>query len=246
MGFPRLDEWLVESGHYKTRAKARDAIKRGCVTMDGVVAKPSRSVVEPETVKISDPALSRVSRAALKLEKALEISRISVADKICLDLGASTGGFCEVLLELGAARVFAVDVGHGQLDPRLASEARLTNLEGLNARDLTLGHLDGIKPELITSDLSFISLTLALPPALSMAEPGADGIFLVKPQFEVGRELIGKGGIVRDQGVARNKADELFDWLDAQAGWRAVDLLESPIPGGDGNIEFLLIGTRNG
>lgn len=246
MGFPRLDEWLVENGHYSTRARARDAIKRGCVTMDDVVAKPSRSVVEPNAVKISDPALTLVSRAALKLEKALDDLDLSPAGMVALDLGASTGGFCQVLLNRGASKVFAVDVGHDQLDPRLTPDPRIVNLEGVNARALTADHLSGERPDIVTSDLSFISLTLALPPALTLAADGAHGIFLVKPQFEVGREFIGRGGIVRDADVAREKADELFEWLNTQPGWQATSLMKSPIAGGDGNTEYLMVGRKNG
>lgn len=242
----RLDDWLVREKHYPTRARARDAITRGCVSLSsGLIAKPSRTIAENESVRIDDPAQTYVSRAALKLIHALDATGISPSGRIALDLGASTGGFCQVLLERGAERVFAVDVGHGQMDPKLVSDPRLRNIEGLNARDLTLHHLDGERPDFLTSDLSFISLKLALPAALNLAKDGAIGIFLVKPQFEVGKQSLGKGGIVRKPEDAELCAKELRDWLSAQKDWQATHLMPSPISGGDGNQEFLLIGRKH-
>lgn len=242
----RLDEWLVANGHYASRARARDAILRGCVYLGGTIAdKPSRSVQPTSEVSIDDPAQAYVSRAALKLVHALKTTGYSPRGKISLDIGASTGGFCQVLLKEGASRVFAVDVGHNQLAEPLRHEERLTNLENLNARDLTLNHLDGIQPELITCDASFISLKLVLPPALELAAEGAAGIFLIKPQFEVGKDRLGKGGIVREEGLAKAVAEEISEWLDGHANWRVTHFLPSPISGGDGNHEFLLAGTKS-
>lgn len=247
MARERLDDWLLKNHYYSTRARARDAIARGCVSLaSGVSAKPSRIVMQDETVRVDDPAIGYVSRAALKLVHALELTGYSPRDRIALDLGASTGGFCQVLLETGATRVYGIDVGHGQLDPSLGDHERLVSIEGLNARDLSIRHLDGLAPGFLTSDVSFISLELALPPALGVAAPGAVGIFLVKPQFEVGREALGKGGIVRDPVLAKSAAERLRNWLDEQPGWRSTHLLPSPIEGGDGNREFLLAGIKNG
>jgi len=246
MKYPRLDEWLVTSGHYPTRARARDAIKRGCVSMSGSASvKPSRSVVEPSTVHIDDPARKLVSRAALKLEYALREIGWSPKSLTALDIGSSTGGFCQVLLEHGASHIFGIDVGHNQMHERVSASDRVTNIEGLNARDLTLEHLAGTVPQFITSDVSFISLKLALPPALTLAEPGAKGIFLVKPQFEVGRNLLGRGGIVRDPQLALECAEDLRGWLNAFDNWTVRHLLPSPVLGGDGNHEFLLAGEKN-
>jgi 23S rRNA (cytidine1920-2'-O)/16S rRNA (cytidine1409-2'-O)-methyltransferase len=140
--------------------------------------------------------------------------------------------------------VTAVDVGHGQLAPELAADPRVTALEGLNARDLDLPHLRAA-PGFLVSDVSFISLKLALPPALALAAPGAKGLFLVKPQFEAGREAIGKGGLLRDPDDAARVAEDLRLWLDAVSGWRAIGLTPSPIDGGDGNREFLLAGVKD-
>lgn len=247
MSYPRLDEWLVSAGHYPTRARARDAIKRGCITMSGSASvKPSRSVVDPSAVEINDAAKRLVSRAALKLEYALEHTGWTPANLVALDIGASTGGFCQVLLNNGAKHVFGVDVGHDQMDERIKNDRRVTNIEGLNARSLTIDDLNGVAPEFITSDVSFISLKLALPPALEIAATGAKGIFLIKPQFEVGRELLGKGGIVRDPAIAKNCAEELLTWLNTVDGWRVTHLLSSPVTGGDGNTEFLMAGEKYG
>ncbi len=246
MSYPRLDDWLVTAGHYSTRARARDAIKRGCISMSGSASvKPSRSVVDPSSVVINDPAKKLVSRAALKLEHALQTLDWKPTGLIALDIGASTGGFCQVLLQHGALHVYGIDVGHGQMEERIRAHSRVSNIEGLNARDLTLEHLNGNAPQFITSDVSFISLKLALPPALTIAESGAKGIFLVKPQFEVGRDRLGKGGIVRDSEMAQECANDLSNWLDAFDGWKATHLFPSPVTGGDGNIEFLLAGEKN-
>ena len=243
----RLDEWLVQHGPYASRAKARDAILRGCVTMDGEVKpKPSRTITDPNVIKINDPALNLVSRAALKLEHALQETGYNPDGKIALDLGASTGGFCQILLDYGAKHVFAVDVGHDQLVDQLKHDTRLTNLEGVNARDLTLEHLNGQTPEFITSDVSFISLKLALPSALTLASKDAIGIFLIKPQFEVGKDGLGKGGVVRDEALATGAAENVRVWIGQFPGWTVTHFMQSPISGGDGNKEFLVAAQKTG
>jgi len=247
MGNLRLDEWLVQNRHYPSRARARDAILRGCVSMGGQkTAKPSRTVMHDDTVEIDDPALRYVSRAALKLVHALDATGYSPKGKTCLDIGASTGGFCQVLLQRDAQQVFAIDVGHGQMAETLLADPRLMNLEGVNARELTPAHLENNAPQFITCDVSFISLKLALPAALQLAANGAVGIFLVKPQFEVGREALGKGGIVRDPALPEATARDLKDWLDNQPAWQVTDFMPSPIKGGDGNREYLLAAQKNG
>ncbi len=243
---PRLDEWLVDKGHYPSRARARDAILRGCISLAGDLSpKPSRTVPGDDAVQINDPALNYVSRSALKLLHGLAETGIETAGKVALDLGASTGGFCQVLLQKGAARVYGVDVGHGQMAERLVGNSRLVNIENLNARDLRLEHLEGNRPDCITSDVSFISLKLALPPALELAATSATGIFLVKPQFEVGKEGLGKGGIVRNEKLALEAAESVRDWLESVPNWTVTHFLKSPITGGDGNQEFLLAGAKN-
>jgi 23S rRNA (cytidine1920-2'-O)/16S rRNA (cytidine1409-2'-O)-methyltransferase len=235
----------VERGLIPTRARARDAILRGHVAVDGrLVRRPAQTVAPEAEITLDDPASGYVSRGSLKLIAALERFAYDPAGRIGLDVGASTGGFTQVLLERGAARVYAVDVGHGQLAPSLAEDPRVTSLEGVNARDLTAE----IVPEpaaAIVADVSFISLRLVLPPVLALAADDAWGIFLVKPQFEVGRENVGKGGIVRDTTLAEKTAAEIAGWLEHEMGWRVDGLILSPIAGGDGNREFLL-GARRG
>jgi 23S rRNA (cytidine1920-2'-O)/16S rRNA (cytidine1409-2'-O)-methyltransferase len=236
----RLDEALVAAGLAPSRSRARDMVLRGTVAVDGATAdKPARKVSAHERLSVSDAASGYVSRAALKLLAGLEAFAFDPRGLNALDLGASTGGFTQVLLQRGAATVVAVEVGHGQTDAALATDPRVVLREGLNARDLTPADLVGRPVAAVVADLSFISLKLALPPALALAQPGAWGIFLVKPQFEVGRAALGKGGIVRDFDLAQGAAQDIAAWFHGQ-GWRVAGLLPSPISGGDGNIEYLL------
>jgi 23S rRNA (cytidine1920-2'-O)/16S rRNA (cytidine1409-2'-O)-methyltransferase len=242
----RLDEVLTGLGLAPSRARARDAILRGTVRVDGrIETRPGRAVDPHAAIAVDDPAGAYVSRAALKLAAGLDAFGFDPAGVTALDLGASTGGFTELLRARGAARVIAVEVGHGQLHPRLAGDRRVILIEGLNARDLNAAHLGGRRVTVVVADLSFISLKLALPQALALAAPGAWGVFLVKPQFEVGRAQLGKGGIVRDAAVAAKAAEDIAAWLATNEGWHVVGLIPSPIEGGSGNREFLL-GARRG
>jgi 23S rRNA (cytidine1920-2'-O)/16S rRNA (cytidine1409-2'-O)-methyltransferase len=239
----RLDQLLVERGFYASRARARDAVARGQVRVGGqTIDKPAHSVTLDAEIAIADPAAGYVSRSALKLKAVLEAFQIPVADRICLDVGASTGGFTQVLLEAGATHVTAIDVGHGQLSPVVAFDPRVTSIEGLNARDLTREHL-GAPPDLVVADVSFISLKLALPPALDLARSDAYGAFLVKPQFEVGRAHVGKGGIVRDEAQAIASVDGIAVFLQS-SGWRVIGRITSPIAGADGNQEYLIAAQK--
>lgn len=245
-GTMRLDEALVARGLFASRSRARDAILRGTVTVDGRgETKPALPVAACAAIAVTDPAQRYVSRAALKLVAALDAFGLDPAGRTALDVGASTGGFTQVLLERGAGHVVALDVGHGQLHDSLRADPRVTVLEGLNARDLAAADLAGRRPDMLVSDVSFISLKLALPPALALAAPGARGVFLVKPQFEAGREAIGKGGLLRDPANGPRVADDLAGWLGRQPGWRTLGLIPSPIAGGDGNREFLLAGVKD-
>lgn len=242
----RLDELLVERGLFASRSRARDAVERGTVTVDGVLArKPGQTVQRQCIIAVDDPAQGYVSRAALKLIAGLDHFGLGPAGCEALDIGASTGGFTQVLLERGASHVTALDVGHGQMHPGIGGDPRVTVIEGLNARDLTVADLGDRIPDFIVSDVSFISLKLALPPALAIARAGAGAVFLVKPQFEAGREAIGKGGLLKDPYDAARVAGLLQDWLDAAPGWRSLGLHLSPIEGGDGNREFLLGGIKD-
>lgn len=244
MSKQRLDQHLVDKGLFPSRARARDAILRGTVSIDGTVCtKPAQKVGDDVLMSVEDPASRYVSRAALKLIEGLEKFGVDPTNRICLDIGASTGGFTQVLLEHGASRVHAIDVGHDQLHESLRAHPSVLAQDGLNARDLILQNLGNEQPELLVSDVSFISLKLALPPALELARAGAEGIFLVKPQFEAGKDNIGKGGLVAPA-VAEATAREVQSWLSSIQGWSAGDLVPSPVKGGDGNAEWLLYGKK--
>ncbi|AHB48299.1 hemolysin [Hyphomicrobium nitrativorans NL23] len=235
----RLDKVLVSRRLVGTRSRARDLIVRGVVTVDGAVeTKPGTLIREDAPIALSEDA-DYVSRGSLKLIAALDAFGFDPAGRGALDVGASTGGFTEVLLRRGAAHVTAVDVGHGQLHPKLADDPRVTQHEGRDAR--TLGPEDvGAPVEAIVADVSFISLEKALPAALALAAPGAWLAALIKPQFEAGRDSVGKGGIVRDAAVRDAQADKIAMWIAGLAGWRVVGVIPSPVAGGSGNREFLI------
>jgi 23S rRNA (cytidine1920-2'-O)/16S rRNA (cytidine1409-2'-O)-methyltransferase len=240
----RADVFLVEQGYAATRAEAQEAIAAGKVFSDGrIVAKASQSLSESCRIQY-ERAHPFVSRGALKLAGALTTFDLSAYGRVCLDIGASTGGFCEVLLARGASRIFAIDVGHGQLHPKIAKDPRVTSIERLNARDLTAQHLDGAKPEAIVADVSFISLKLALPPALKLAAKGAWLVALVKPQFEVGPENVGKGGIVKDEAAQQAALDGIVRWLTEEQGWSVLGTMDSPVTGGDGNREYFVAARK--
>jgi len=242
----RLDQWLFERGFFASRSKARDGIIRGCVQIDGkIITKPGQSIEGDATVEIHDPAQNLVSRAGLKLQAALDHFAIDVTGRTCLDIGVSTGGFSQILMIRGAEYIIALDVGHGQLHPQLVADSRIFLHEGLNARHLEPHHLGAHQPSLLVCDVSFISLKLALPPALALMPQGSEAILLIKPQFEVGRGALNGQGIVKDSALAAQTAQDLYDWLDGVTGWRAGGLVPSPIMGGDGNQEFLLYGIKD-
>jgi 23S rRNA (cytidine1920-2'-O)/16S rRNA (cytidine1409-2'-O)-methyltransferase len=236
----RLDQALVSRGLVATRSRAQDLIRRGMVSIGGAVATEAGQLVDlQEALAIAPGHVGYVSRGAEKLAAALEAFGFDAAERVALDIGASTGGFTQVLLARGVARVYAVDVGRDQLHDEVRGDARVRVHEATDARALTRE----IVPEAVNAvvaDVSFISLMKALPAALALAEPGAWLIALVKPQFEAGREAIGKGGIVRDPTVHARVLDEVQAWFRAQAGWRVVGLCPSPVLGGDGNREFLI------
>jgi 23S rRNA (cytidine1920-2'-O)/16S rRNA (cytidine1409-2'-O)-methyltransferase len=236
----RLDVVLVERGLVPTRSRARDLIKYGKVLVDRQVCTKAGTEVGVEQALALEPgSADAVSRAGAKLAAALDAFGFDPKGLIALDLGASTGGFTQVLLARGAEKVYAVDVGHDQLHPSLKYDARVVSFEGRDARDLT----PALVPEplaAIVADLSFISLTKALRPVLALATPGAWLAALIKPQFEVGRANIGKGGIVRDAAARQAAVDAVAGWLASLGGWRVVGSIPSPIKGGSGNEEFLL------
>lgn len=242
----RLDQLLVERNVFPSRSRARDAIERATVQVNNqTITKAGTLIAHDAIIDINDPAQNYVSRAALKLQAALDHFAIDVNNLYCLDVGASTGGFTQILLERGADHVTAIDVGHGQFHHTLQNNPRITLHEGLNARILQKTHLGNDPLYLIVSDVSFISLKIALPPALTLASKNAHAILLLKPQFEVGRQAIGKNGLVKDKKAIEQVKTDLFNWLDNFPHWRAIDLIASPIEGGDGNQEFLLYGVKD-
>jgi 23S rRNA (cytidine1920-2'-O)/16S rRNA (cytidine1409-2'-O)-methyltransferase len=242
----RLDVVLVERGLVPTRSRARDLIKYGKVQVDRqVCTKAGMEVGVEQALTLAPGSADPVSRAGAKLAAALDAFGFEPEGRIALDLGASTGGFTQVLLARGAAKVYAVDVGHDQLHASVKHDARVVSFEGCDARDLT----PALVPEpiaAIVADLSFISLTKALRPPLALASPGAWLAALIKPQFEVGRAYVGKGGIVRDAAARQAAVDAVAGWLASLGGWRIVGIIPSPIKGGSGNEEFLLGAIRDG
>ncbi len=245
----RIDVYLTENGYAPSRQRARVLIDAGKVTVDGkTVVKPSQSIDEEEhDVRVTDD-LPYVGRGGLKLEAALDAFGISPAGLRALDIGASTGGFTDCLLQCGAASVCAVDAGVGQLAQKLLADARVRSLEHTNARELTVTQIGGKPAELIVMDVSFISATYIIPRFPSLLCKGGHAICLVKPQFEVGKSMLGKGGIVKDPRAHRYAVERVLAASEA-AGLTAVGLIASPVIGGDGNREFLIHlvnGTANG
>lgn len=238
----RADKMLVALGHFGSRAAAQAAIAAGLVTADGkVIAKPSESLSRDADIR-SEAAHPYVSRGGLKLARALEVFSVDPAGLTCLDLGASTGGFTDVLLRGGAAQVTCVDVGHGQLHEKIGADPRVISHERLNAKALTAAHVSA-PPHLIVCDLSFVSLAKVLDTPLALSAPGAVLIALFKPQFEVGPENVGKGGLVTDDEATEAALGGFLKYLLSK-DWRIEAPQPSPIPGGDGNREWLVCARR--
>lgn len=238
----RLDVALVERGIVDSRSKAQRLIGNGKVQVNGVAAVKSSIKVSDDDVIDADLGDDYVSRGAYKLVGAFErfapVGLVSAQGLDCLDIGASTGGFCDVLLRRGAAHVIALDVGHGQLDPRIAGNDRIIEMSGVNIRDVEAGDLP-CKPEMIVSDVSFISLTYVIPVITRIAAPGAQIVLLVKPQFEVGKGNLGKNGIVESEALRKQALDTVVTCAKA-SGLDVRATAVSPIEGTHGNIEYLL------
>ncbi|MDR1828108.1 MAG: TlyA family RNA methyltransferase [Methylobacteriaceae bacterium] len=237
----RADRFLVERGYFPSRALARSAIESGLVTVNGeALTKASREIPAGADIVASAPH-DYVSRGALKLEAALKHFGFSPEGRTCLDIGASTGGFTEVLLRQGAGRVYAVDVGHGQLHGKIRADARVVSLEKTDARALTTAFIP--EPvECLAADVSFISLKRVLPPVLPLLAPHAWLVALIKPQFEAGRQAV-KKGVVRDPDVHRRVCDDILRFV-GELAFEVKGVIPSPIPGGEGNREFLLGAVR--
>ena len=236
----RLDKLMVERGLAPSREKAQALIMAGQVVVgDHAVDKSGHQVPLDVEIRIKGDVLPYVSRGGLKLKKALDQFGIDVNGLMAIDVGASTGGFTDCLLQGGALKVFAVDVGHGQLAWKLQQDPRVVNIEKTNIRYLTPDQL-GEAPDLAVIDASFISLSKVLPPTLALLKPGGRIIALIKPQFEVGKGEVGKGGIVRDP-LAHKKVIEDVSRMAQELGLSVAGVCESPITGADGNREFLIV-----
>lgn len=235
----RIDIYLTESGIASSRTEAKRFITEGAVHVDGkVVLKPSFDVSGLEgCVSVDKTNFKYVSRGGIKLEEAIKSFNINCQDKLCLDIGASSGGFTDCLLQNGAKHVIAVDAGRAQLVDKISSDARVTSIENYNARYIAKDDL-GYLPSLAVMDVSFISATYIIEPLYDCLDEGADFICLIKPQFEVGRDGLGKGGIVKDDKVRKRAVDRVVSFAESK-GYKFLELIQSPIKGGDGNIEFL-------
>ena len=241
----RIDQLLVERGLAESRARAQALVMAGLVFVgDRKIDKAGQTVATDAAIEVKGRDHPWVSRGGVKLAHALAHFGWDVTGAVVLDVGASTGGFTDVALTKGAARVYAVDVGHGQLAWKLRQDPHVVVLEKTNARHLTAEQIP--EPvDLIVCDASFISLKTVLATPLTFAAPGARLVALVKPQFEAGPGEVGKGGVVRDPEIHARVCAEAERWLAAQPGWRVVGLTQSPITGPEGNIEFLLAGVRD-
>lgn len=236
----RLDQLLVDRGLAENRSQAQGLVMAGLVySGERRTDKPGAQIVRDAPLEVRGKAHPWVSRGGVKLAHALDFFAIEVAGLSCLDIGASTGGFTDVLLARGAAGVHAVDVGHGQLDWKLRNDQRVTVLERTNARYLDQALIPR-PPHIITVDASFISLLKLLPAPLALAAPGAHLIALIKPQFEVGKGQVGKGGVVRDARLHAQVQERVSAFLSGLDGWRVLGITPSPISGPKGNLEFLI------
>lgn len=234
----RLDAALVNLGHFPNRSKAKAAIMAGLVYVDGkLVDKAGARVASDAAIEVRGPAIPFVSRGGLKLAAALDHFELSPEGMVCLDVGASTGGFTDCLLQRGARLVHAVDVGYGQLAWSLRQDPRVVVWERTNFRHVTPDQISGI--QFVTVDVSFISLRLILPVARKLCVPEAQAVTLIKPQFEAGKDRVGKRGVVRSAEVHVEVLEELVAWASAHGDWQIQGLHYSPVTGPEGNIEFL-------
>jgi 23S rRNA (cytidine1920-2'-O)/16S rRNA (cytidine1409-2'-O)-methyltransferase len=237
---PRLDQLLVDRGLIETRAKAQAMVMAGKVfSGEKKLEKPGIRLDPEIALEVRGQPHPWVSRGGLKLAHGLDHFGIDATGTVAIDVGSSTGGFTDVLLSNGAVRVYAVDVGKGQLAWKLRTDDRVVLMEGVNARKLTVADIPEAV-DMIVCDASFIGLELVLPAAMALARPGAHLIALIKPQFEVGKGMVGKGGIVRDQTLRDEVVTRIQAWLAENMGWRVLGVAESPITGADGNVEYLI------
>lgn len=241
----RLDVTLVRKGFYSSRKQAQAAVIAGCVFVNGVCAKkPGQLVSASDMIEIRGQEMPYVSRGGLKLAHALKVFKIDLTEKVVIDVGASTGGFTDCALKAGARRVFAVDVGYGQLAWKLRNDPRVAVLERTNIRYLEPAALDELA-DFATIDVSFISLQKVLPPIGLLLKPEGEGLALIKPQFEAGPEKVGKKGVVRNAAIHIEVCSQVVEYI-SNLGWRVMGLTYSPIRGPEGNLEFFVYFSKVG
>ncbi len=240
----RLDQYIFEEGYTESRQRAQALIMAGIVYVNNQkVDKAGYAVKDTDKVEVRGKDLKYVSRGGYKLEKAMELYDLELKDKVCMDIGASTGGFTDCMLQNGAKKVYSVDVGYGQLAWKLRTDERVVNLEKTNIRNLTLEQLDE-KIDFFSVDVSFISLKHIFPVAFAVSTEYVKGVCLVKPQFEAGKEKVGKKGVVRDSNVHKEVIENVIGYA-RENGFSVKELTYSPIKGPEGNIEFLIVISKN-
>ena len=238
----RIDKVLFELGLTPSRSKAQELIKSGGVMVNGkIISKPNQIINFDDEIEIINDPCPWVSRAGLKLAGATSEFKINVSDKVCLDIGASTGGFCDVLLSLGASEIYAVDVGHSQIHEKIANDERVIVMEGTDARELDENIIPPI--DIMVCDVSFVSVLKIIDKPLSLLKPNAEFLILIKPQFEVGKSGIGKGGIVKDQSLVDNAIQTIKTFF-VNKTCDVISIAPSTIKGSDGNQEYVLYGIK--
>lgn len=239
----RLDSILVTKGYFKSRAKAKYAIDSGNIYVNNIqITKSSKLISEEDNIEVRGETLKYVSRGGLKLEKAINVFEINLNNKICMDIGASTGGFTDVMLQNGAKKVYSVDVGHDQLDEKLINNKKVINLEGTNIKDIDVKDFNTI--DFISTDVSFISILQVIPKIYELLKIKGNAVILIKPQFEVGKQNLNKNGVVKDIKIHKKILESIIEQIN-KIGFEILNLNYSPIKGPAGNIEYLLYIEKN-
>ena len=239
----RLDSILVTKGYFKSRAKAKYAIDSGNIYVNNIqITKSSKLISEEDNIEVRGETLKYVSRGGLKLEKAINVFEINLNNKICMDIGASTGGFTDVMLQNGAKKVYSVDVGHDQLDEKLINNEKVINLEGTNIKDIDVKDFNAI--DFISTDVSFISILQVIPKIYELLKIKGNAVILIKPQFEVGKQNLNKNGVVKDIKIHKKILESIIEQIN-KIGFEILNLDYSPIKGPAGNIEYLLYIEKN-
>lgn len=239
----RLDSILVTKGYFKSRAKAKYAIDSGNIYVNNIqITKSSKLISEEDNIEVRGETLKYVSRGGLKLEKAVNVFEINLNNKICMDIGASTGGFTDVMLQNGAKKVYSVDVGHDQLDEKLINNEKVINLEGTNIKDIDVKDFNAI--DFISTDVSFISILQVIPKIYELLKIKGNAVILIKPQFEVGKQNLNKNGVVKDIKIHKKILESIIEQIN-NIGFEILNLDYSPIKGPAGNIEYLLYIEKN-